>query len=176
MRKICVKLSLYLIYITSAIIYGATVASAAVVAHHPTKQGAHTAQSAEVRGVVVDEAGKPIPYATVYVDGSSNGTTTDAEGRYKLTIEAGASTIVALSLGYDSQSRTMELSGGSHTIDYMLSESATAIEGVEVSASGVGVVKRSPFNAVAIDTKELANGAKSLSDALTKAPGVKLRE
>jgi len=70
-----------------------------------------------VRGVVVDEAGKPIPYATVYVDGSSNGTTTDAEGRYKLTIEAGASTIVASSLGYDSQSRTMELSGGSHTID-----------------------------------------------------------
>lgn len=176
MRKMIVKLSLYLIYITSAIIYGATVASAAVVAHHPTKHGAHTAQSAEVRGVVVDEAGKPIPYATVYVDGSSNGTTTDAEGRYKLTIEAGASTIVASSLGYDSQSRTMELSGGSHTIDYMLSESATAIERVEVAASGVGVVKRSPFNAVAIDTKELANGAKSLSDALAKAPGLKLRE
>ncbi len=42
--------------------------------------------------------------------------------------------------------------------------------------SAVKRVKRSAFNTVAIDAKELYNSAKSLSDALAKAPGVKLRE
>lgn len=176
MRKMFVKLSLYLIYIVSAIIYGATAASAAVAMHHPTKHHATESERVEVRGVVLDASGEPIPYATVYIKGSSNGTTTDAVGRYKLKVAAGESTIVASSLGYDSQSHTMEFGTGDYTLDYTLQESATAIERVEVSASGVGVVKRSPFNAVAIDTEHFANGAKSLSDALTKAPGLKLRE
>lgn len=175
MHKILLKLSLYFIYIVLVIVYGVTASSAATPSHD-TEPPTRGAQSITIQGVVVDDAGKPIPYATVYVEGSSNGTITDAHGCYSLMVEAGEMTIVASSLGYDSQSRTMRLSGNSHSVDYTLSESATTIEGVEVSASGVGVVKRSPFNAVAIDTKEFANGAKSLSDALTKAPGLKLRE
>ena len=48
-----------------------------------------------------------------------------------------------------------------------------------VSAVGyktVEMVKRSAFNAVAVDTKELQNTTKNLSEALAKAPGMKLRE
>lgn len=43
-------------------------------------------------------------------------------------------------------------------------------------STGVSRVKRSAFNAVAVDTKELQNTTRNLSDALTKAPGMKLRE
>ena len=50
------------------------------------------------------------------------------------------------------------------------------LEEVVVVSSGVGRVKRSAFNAVAVDTKEMRNTTKSLSDALAKAPGMKLRE
>lgn len=136
-----------------------------------------SATMARLQGVVTNESGIPVPYATVYVDGTSHGVTTDAEGRYMIYVDAGDATIVASSLSYESDNREMTFyAGNTYNMDYTLRESATDIEEVVVSASGVGVVKRSPFNAVAIDTKALANGSKSLSDALTKAPGVKLRE
>ncbi len=178
MRKICVKLSLYLIYIICALFIGANVAHAAApsfeaLTEPPTTSG----HSACMQGVVLDEEGAPLPYATVSIEGSSRGVTTNAEGKYKIYVEGGERTIVVASLGYDSERRTISLSGGNnYNIDYVLRSAATDIEEVVVSASGVGVVKRSPFNAVAIDTKALENGSKSLSDALTKAPGVKLRE
>lgn len=47
---------------------------------------------------------------------------------------------------------------------------------VTVVSTGVSRLKRSAFNAVAVDTKELQNTTKNLSDALAKAPGMKLRE
>lgn len=49
-------------------------------------------------------------------------------------------------------------------------------EVVVTAAGGVGRVQRSAFNAVAVDTKELRNTTRNLSDALTKLPGMKLRE
>lgn len=178
MRKICVKLSLYLIYILCAMVIGANAVSAVAYSfEYLTEPPTTSATMARLQGVVTNESGIPVPYATVYVDGTSHGVTTDAEGRYMIYVDAGDATIVASSLGYESDNREMTFyAGNTYNMDYTLRESATDIEEVVVSASGVGVVKRSPFNAVAIDTKALANGSKSLSDALTKAPGVKLRE
>ena len=43
-------------------------------------------------------------------------------------------------------------------------------------STGVGRVKQSPFNTVAVDTREMMNTTKNLSEALAKAPGLKLRE
>ena len=50
------------------------------------------------------------------------------------------------------------------------------LEEVVVSATGVSRVKRSAFNTIAVDTRSMLNSTKSLSDALAKAPGLKLRE
>lgn len=47
---------------------------------------------------------------------------------------------------------------------------------VTVMANGVGRVKQSAFNTVAISTREMQNTTKNLSDALAKAPGLRLRE
>ncbi|MGN1245476.1 MAG: TonB-dependent receptor plug domain-containing protein [Muribaculaceae bacterium] len=47
---------------------------------------------------------------------------------------------------------------------------------VMVVANGVGRVKQSAFNTIAIDTREMQNTSKNLSDALSKAPGLRLRE
>ena len=47
---------------------------------------------------------------------------------------------------------------------------------VTVMANGVGRVKQSAFNTVAISTREMQNTTKNLSDAHAKAPGLRLRE
>ena len=52
----------------------------------------------------------------------------------------------------------------------------TKLNEVVVVAGGVGRVKKSAFNTIAVDTREMQNTTKNLSDALSKAPGLKLRE
>ena len=130
-----------------------------------------------IQGVVLGEDGNPVPYAMVFVHGTSKGTTTDVEGRYTMRVECGVHDIVVSSLGYgDAQQRVTLRQGESLTLNFSLEEDATEIGEVVVSASGIEGVKRSPFNAVTIDTRHHSNSAKSLSDALAKAPGIKLRE
>ena len=61
-------------------------------------------------------------------------------------------------------------------MNVVLASSVTELDEVVVVSNGVGRVKRSAFNAVAVDTEELQNSTKNLSDALSKLPGMKLRE
>lgn len=57
-----------------------------------------------------------------------------------------------------------------------ISPETQQLDEVTVVSTGVSRLKRSAFNAVAVDTKELQNTTRNLSDALAKAPGMKLRE
>lgn len=146
--------------------------SGAYATEPPHGSSLHVALS----GVVLDDKGEPLPYATVFVNGTTNGATTDSSGRYSLLLHAGEYTVTASTLGYESTSKRLNLSTSTAKADFMLTEAATRIDEVVVSASGVGQLRRSAFNAVAINAKEFENTSKSLSDALIKAPGVKLRE
>ncbi len=132
--------------------------------------------SALISGTIVAEDGTPLQYATVAIKGSTVGTTTDAKGRYELRVGPGEHNVEVSMLGYDSSEQSISLNGNMSGVDFTLSESSTKIDEVVVSASGVGQLRRSAFNAVALDTHALSNSTKNLSDALAKAPGLKLRE
>ena len=54
----------------------------------------------EVKGVVVDASGAPIIGASVFEVGATNGTITDANGEYSLTVKDGNSTISVSFIGY----------------------------------------------------------------------------
>ncbi len=56
-----------------------------------------------VTGRITDETGQPLPGVTVLVKGSSNGTTTSAEGTYRLSVPATNATLVVSYVGYLSQ-------------------------------------------------------------------------
>ena len=62
-------------------------------------------QSETITGKVVDEAGLGMPGVNVIVKGTSNGTTTDAEGAYRLSVtqEQAAGTLVFSFIGYAPQ-------------------------------------------------------------------------
>ncbi|MBQ5710443.1 MAG: TonB-dependent receptor [Alistipes sp.] len=137
----------------------------------------HTKASyATLSGVVLNSDGEPLPYATVYVAGTTIGTTTDIAGRYTLSLSTGEYAITASTLGFENTTKHISISHNDINADFTLDEAATRIEEVVVSASGVGQLRRSAFNAVAINAQEFQNTSKNLSDALAKAPGVKLRE
>ena len=130
-----------------------------------------------IEGCVTDSSGDAVPYATIFVEGSTLGTTTDATGHYSLRVERGKHTIVASLLGYEESKMAIDASQSTITsVNFALEEQSTAIDEVVVTASGVGGLRRSAFNAVAVDTAPMRNTTKNLSDALARAPGLKLRE
>ena len=61
-------------------------------------------------------------------------------------------------------------------MNVVISPQATELDEVVVVSNGVTRLKRSAFNAVALDTKALQNSTQNLSEALAQAPGMKIRE
>jgi len=52
-------------------------------------------------GFITEQNGKPIPYTSVYLQGTNNGATSDEHGRYNITnIPSGTYTLSGWSLGY----------------------------------------------------------------------------
>lgn len=136
---------------------------------------------AEIQKVILSGSVKstdksPVDFATVYLKDTNFGCTTDERGEYSLNAPAGNYTLVVSAIGFETYEKSITI--GSHNSKHRitLKPSVTKLDEVVVVSNGVSRLKRSAFNAVAVDTKEMKNSTKSLSDALAKAPGMKLRE
>ncbi len=134
-------------------------------------------QKTMISGKVISKEKEVVDFATVYLKGTTYGCTTNEQGIYHLSAPAGKYTLVVSAIGYETVEKPVTLvSGERNKLNVVIASKATELDEVVVVSNGVSRVKRSAFNAVAVDTKELQNSTKSLSDALSKLPGMKLRE
>lgn len=158
--------------LTLALGYGLSAA-----AQNPAR-GQHGHRSLPVlSGRVVAADSTAIGFATVYLKNTSYGCSTDEKGIYHLKAPAGTYELVVSAVGFETyKSRVTIARDGRSRHAVVLTPSVTEVEEVVVTGSGVSRIRRSPFNAVALDTKELQNSTKSLSEALSQLPGMKLRE
>jgi len=95
------------------------------------------AQDVTVSGTVTDENGLPVPGASVYVKDTSDGTMTDIDGNYKISVPS-TGTLVITYVGYADQVVAVN---GQTTINAQLAPSDQAIE--EVVVVGYGTQKKS---------------------------------
>lgn len=63
----------------------------------------NTEQEKEISGIVTDKEGNPLPGASIIVKGTSNGTTTDFDGKFALTVGENAAAIVVSYIGFGTQ-------------------------------------------------------------------------
>ena len=91
-----------------------------------------SAYAQQITGTVSDENGVPLPGATVIVQGTSNGVSTDFDGNYSITASQG-DTLVFSFVGYTSQSVAVS---SSTTLNVSL-EPDNALDEVVVTALGV---------------------------------------
>ncbi|WP_167019723.1 SusC/RagA family TonB-linked outer membrane protein [Chitinophaga sp. Cy-1792] len=135
---------------------------------------AETPQQQKVSGRATDKTGMPLIGVTVKVEGAANGTTTDAQGAYTLSIPDGKGALVFSFIGYLPQRVAIE--NRSH-IDVILQEDTKGLNEVVVTAMGITRQKRSLTYAVSeVKAAEIMHaGADNIGSALVgKLPGVDL--
>ena len=59
----------------------------------------------QIHGTVIDGTDYPVPGAAVIESGTTNGTTTDLDGNFSLTVSSASASIEITSLGYDAVTR-----------------------------------------------------------------------
>lgn len=85
-------------------------------------------------GTVLDASGLPVPGATVMEHGTSNGTMTDLDGKFSLTVVGNDGVLDINCLGYETKSITV----GTRTVfSIVLQEESVALEGTVVTALGI---------------------------------------
>jgi TonB-linked SusC/RagA family outer membrane protein len=130
-------------------------------------------QSLEVSGKVTDESGNPISGASVVDKATKQGTTTDAQGNYKLTARRGATLVISY-VGFDSRE---VLANSADFQGIQLKAANQALNEVVVTAQGIRREKKALGYAVAsVDKKQLELRPESDVVRLLngKAPGVNI--
>lgn len=129
-----------------------------------------------VSGKVLATDGTPVDYATVHLSGTTYSGHTNENGIYHIKAPAGEYSIVFSSVGYEQLRMSVEVCVGKRTKMTVKLRPTTALSEVVVVGKPVSKVGNSAFNATAVSTKDLLNTTKTLSEALSKAPGMKIRE
>ena len=94
-----------------------------------------------VRGTIKDGVSqRPVPGASVSVEGTSLGAVTNAEGSYSLlNVPAGAQVLRATAIGYDVGRQNVTLTAGQTLVtDFTMVRAATQLEVMSVTVTGYG--------------------------------------
>lgn len=109
------------------------------------------AQNAAVRGVIRDVNGLPLQGASVTLEGTRFGTTTDVNGAFLLNVPPGNYTVIISYVGYQTQRQTIEVpAGGLSNISYSMS-SGGDLNRVVIVGSRSSAVRSSTQTAVPVD-------------------------
>ncbi|WP_259015319.1 TonB-dependent receptor [Emticicia fluvialis] len=88
-----------------------------------------------IKGKVTDKKGEAIPGANIYIKGSYDGATSDAEGGYLFrTSKKDTATLVASFVGYDNYEQKIKLAGGTTEINIRMQESMNVLNMVTITA------------------------------------------
>ncbi len=121
------------------------------------------AQQKTVTGTVVDEDGLSLPGVNVIVQGTSNGTQTDFDGKFSISTEAGK-TLVFSYVGFATKTVTV---GAANSVNVTLAVDAAALD--EVIVVGYGTATKQSFagTATTIDSEKLdVKAVSNISQAL----------
>lgn len=97
----------------------------------------------------------PIDFATVYLKNTNFGCTTNEKGEYRLNAPAGEYILVVSAIGFETYEKSITIGNHHNRHRVTLKPSVTELDEVVVVSNGVSRLKRSAFNAVAVDTREL---------------------
>ena len=127
----------------------------------------------KLTGKVVDEMGEPLPGASVMVKGTSNGTATDFDGNFKLTVQTESGVLVVSFVGYNNK----EVSFTSGNVGTIELAPANVLEEVVIVGTGIIDLAKDRQTPVAVSTIKAAEiqakaGNQEFPEILRSTPSV----
>ncbi len=134
------------------------------------------AQKALLKGKITDgDNNEPLIGATVILDGTSTGTTTDYDGNYELSVDKGTHVVVISYIGYQDLKQEVTLDADEKMLDITLSQGVVMDEVVVTSERGeksimdvVGTIEVLKPDVIS------QNASTSVDEALEVVPGVQI--
>jgi len=124
------------------------------------------AQQITVTGTVVDSQGETLPGVNVMVKGTSQGTITDVDGKFKISVSDENSVLQISFVGFNTQEFVV---GDQRIIDVTMLESATSLDEVVVTGYGGSQIRRNltgsvgSVSGVALERIPVASVAEALA-------------
>src|SRR5688500_7412939 len=89
-----------------------------------------------IRGKIANGKGEFLPFATVMIKGTTQGTTANAEGLYQLDVPQGSHVIVCQYMGYRKEEKTVQAGSATLELNFVLQPLSMQIKEVVVRSGG----------------------------------------
>ncbi|EIM78599.1 SusC, outer membrane protein involved in starch binding [Nitritalea halalkaliphila LW7] len=114
------------------------------------------AQGREVTGTVLDaDFNDPLPGVTVVIKGTTRGTTTDLDGKFRITVEPGDRTLVFSFVGFTSQEFAI---GNQSTFNVTMEEDITSLSEAVVVGYGTQDKKEITSSVASVGVEDFNRG------------------
>ncbi|PRX44444.1 TonB-dependent receptor [Salegentibacter salegens] len=127
-------------------------------------------------GTVIDsEMDGPLPGATVMVEGTNNGTTTDFDGNFSLNVNSNSGKVKVSFVGYTTKTLDFNLTNGTQNLgEIVLNADAGALEEIVITSFSLAIDRKTPVAVSTIKAEEieLKLGNKEFPEILQSTPGI----
>lgn len=123
-------------------------------------------------GKVVDETNQPLPGATVVVQGTKTGASTDFDGNFNLNTDANSGKVVVSFVGYES--KIVAFNGSENLGSISLNPSAEALDEIIITQTSFAIDRKTPVAVSTIKADLIENklGSQEFPEILKSTPGV----
>ncbi len=95
-----------------------------------------SSQNVTVSGKIIDSAGGPVPFASVYLKNTTKGTSANAEGEYQLKLPAGKQELIFKAIGFRQENRELEMTATNQILNITLAGEAYELKDVVIRGGG----------------------------------------
>ncbi|MCB0697684.1 MAG: carboxypeptidase-like regulatory domain-containing protein, partial [Chitinophagaceae bacterium] len=89
-----------------------------------------------LKGKVTDRKGEPLPYATIYIKGTTTGTTANADANYSIVLQPGTYNVLCQYIGFQQLSFNITIKGNEELVhNFSLQEQSLQMNNVVVKAN-----------------------------------------
>ena len=86
--------------------------------------------SQKIKGVVTDNNGKILPFASVFIKENNKGTNANSEGKYSINLNPGTYILICQYVGYKAEAKTIVVENETLVVNFQLSMQQLAMQEV----------------------------------------------